>query len=610
VAVAALAVAVVPAASPSPGAVGGPTLSSRPTVVGMPTEGARLRASQGSWRGSGKIRVAYQWYRCDTMGAHCTILLGATRRTRTLGTHDVGHSIGLQVRATDSKGSTTTAYAGLVGPVSGAPPLLASITQPVVSGGATPGGTIKIRPGVWKPRPTSVSYQWARCDARSWRCRPIKGATSDHYAVKPGDLGHSLVAIVDARAGSISRAVFSIAAAVSAAGAEASGPANSGLPFVAQGVQVGSPLTGHAGTWSGSGAIKYAYLWYRCDAAGSHCKSIHGATQITYTPTARDAGHTLGLAVAAADQAGTTTAYGGLIGPIAGISAPIVSTGQPSIAGTPAQGQTLQVSAGSWSQAPAAVSYQWERCNRNGRVCAPIAGATSSTYATAAGDVGAVLVVIVHATLGGSGQDAYSTETPPISAAGPSSTAPPAVSGPAQEGKQLVGTTGTWSGTGTINYAFQWYRCDSSGAHCKSIHGATKSTYEEVAKDVGQTLAFAVHAGDSVGTTTLYTGIVGPVAAASSVLVATAQPTATGTAQQGQTLQAGGGSWSATPTALGYQWLRCNPNGRLCAPIPNATAATYVPTADDAGHALVVLVQATANGETQGALSGPTAVVP
>src|SRR5262249_12362418 len=133
--------------------------------------------------------------------------------------------------------------------------------------------------------------------------------------------------------------------------------------------------------------------------------------------------------------------------------------------------------------------------------------------------------------------------------------------------------------------------------------------YEEVTKDVGQTLAFAVRATDASGTTTLYTGIVGPVAAASSSLSATAQPTVTGSALQGQTLQGGGGSWSAPPTSIGYQWLRCNTNGRLCAPIPGAAAATYVPTAEDAGHALVVLVQAAVGGATQGALSSPTAAV-
>ena len=79
---------------------------------------------------------------------------------------------------------------------------------------------------------------------------------------------------------------------------------------------------------------------------------------------------------------------------------------------------------------------------------------------------------------------------------------------------------------------------------------------------MGQTLAIAVRAGDSAGQTTVYTGVVGPIAAASAALSATAQPTIAGSAQQGQTLQAAGGSWTQTPSAIGYQWLRCNASGR------------------------------------------------
>src|SRR6516162_9535288 len=188
-------IALASSAAASPGVPGGPTASAPPTVAGMPTEGARLRAKPGTWTGSGRVRLAYQWYRCDTLGRHCTVLGGATRRTRRLGPHDVGHTIGLQIRATDAHGATT-GNASLVGPVAGTPPLLSSRTQPGVSGSATPGGTIQVDPGLWTPRPTSFGYQWARCNGQARACAPIKGATSDQYAVQTTDAGHSLVAIV------------------------------------------------------------------------------------------------------------------------------------------------------------------------------------------------------------------------------------------------------------------------------------------------------------------------------------------------------------------------------------------------------------------------------
>jgi hypothetical protein len=58
--------------------------------------------------------------------------------------------------------------------------------------------------------------------------------------------------------------------------------------------------------------------------------------------------------------------------------------------------------------------YAWSRCNPNGRVCAPIAGATSSTYKVTAADSGHALVAIVTATAGTTAQPAYSAASPPV----------------------------------------------------------------------------------------------------------------------------------------------------------------------------------------------------
>jgi hypothetical protein len=156
----------------------------------------------------------------------------------------------------------------------------------------------------------------------------------------------------------------------------------------------------------------------------------------------------------------------------------------------------------------------------------------------------------------------------------------------------LKGAPGSWSGSGAVRYAYQWYRCDAAGAHCKSIHGATKPTYVQVAKDVANTLGLTVRATDANGTTSAYASLVGPVAAASSPLYSMVQPSISGTPAPGQTLQVSPGSWSQTPTGYGYYWQRCNANGRVCAAIANATAAAYTVTAADAGHTLVAVVQA------------------
>src|SRR6478752_5963090 len=61
-------------------------------------------------------------------------------------------------------------------------------------------------------------------------------------------------------------------------------------------------------------------------------------------------------------------------------------------------------------------------------------------------------------------------------AAGPTNTKQPSVAGTPREGLVLTASPGTWTGTGTISYAYQWQRCSSAGTSCANIT-ATGSTY-------------------------------------------------------------------------------------------------------------------------------------
>ena len=380
----------------------------------------------------------------------------------------------------------------------------------------------------------------------------------------------------------------------------AAGPTNASRPAVTGNLQQGKRLTATAGTWVGTGTIAYAYQWYRCDATGAHCSSIHGATKSAYTEVTKDVGKTLGLTVRATDGTGTTAAYAPLAGLVSAVTATPVATSQPPVSGDPIVGQPVKVEAGAWTVTPKALVYAWLRCNANGRICVPIAAATTDTYTLDADDLGHVLV----ATAAAGKQTVLSISTGLVRAApGPVASGRPSVSGTAQQGKQLTATAGTWSGSGTIAYAYQWYRCDTTGAHCSSIHGSTKATYTQVAADAGKTIGLTVRATDGTGTTAAYASLVGPVAPATSKLAATAQPTLAGTTTVGQTLQATQGTWTGAPASFTYAWLRCNANGRLCTAIAGATAASYVLTADDSGHTIVATLTATAGTATQAALT-------
>jgi DNA-binding beta-propeller fold protein YncE len=73
----------------------------------------------------------------------------------------------------------------------------------------------------------------------------------------------------------------------------------------------------------------------------------------------------------------------------------------PKLSGTPAVGNTMGVSSGTWTHAPVVYSYQWKDCNDSGGACTPILGATNANYTVATSDAGDTLVATVTATNGG-----------------------------------------------------------------------------------------------------------------------------------------------------------------------------------------------------------------
>ncbi len=66
----------------------------------------------------------------------------------------------------------------------------------------------------------------------------------------------------------------------------------------------------------------------------------------------------------------------------------------------------------------------------------------------------------------------------------PVNTTPPSVTGTAVEGGSLNTTDGSWTGN-TLPFTYQWQRCDSSGANCTNISGATANSYTPTGADVG-----------------------------------------------------------------------------------------------------------------------------
>jgi hypothetical protein len=92
------------------------------------------------------------------------------------------------------------------------------------------------------------------------------------------------------------------------------------------------------------------------------------------------------------------------------------ATGAPVISGSARKGQVLSATSGVWSPS-GSYSYQWQRSRSGGGSWAKIAGATRSSYALTAADVGARIDVIVTATNSNGTAAAASGPVGPVAAA-------------------------------------------------------------------------------------------------------------------------------------------------------------------------------------------------
>ena len=196
--------------------------------------------------------------------------------------------------------------------------------------------------------------------------------------------------------------------------------------------------------------------------------------------------------------------------------------------------------------------------------------------------------------------------TPP---SGPVNTSRPTITGTAREGETLTASTGSWSGSEPLSYAYKWERCSEHDTECKAIEGATHSSYRLQSADIATRVQVRVTASNPAGSassssepTALVVGLPPEPLEA---------PTIAGVAQDGQTLSASTGAWGGTPpSAYAYQWLSCNAGGEECKAIAGAEAASYVLTHGEVGGTLRVTVTASnAAGSASNTSAASEAVV-
>jgi hypothetical protein len=177
------------------------------------------------------------------------------------------------------------------------------------------------------------------------------------------------------------------------------------------------------------------------------------------------------------------------------------NTSPPTITGTLMQGKTLTATKGTWSNSPTTFFYRWQRCSADGTACANIDNAAQGTYRLTATDVDNTMRVVVTAS-NADGQTAANSKVSDVVSAttAPKNAVKPSISGTARPGEELTAANGTWTG-GVRTFAYQWQRCDTAGANCTEVAGATGKTYGVRGIDVDHTLRVVVTATNLAGST-------------------------------------------------------------------------------------------------------------
>ena len=564
------------AAAGAPGAAPrGRPPTARPMVAGQATQGARLFGVQGSWAGSGKIGYTYQWYPLRPDGS---ALRAASRRdgreppprrerrrshARPRGSRDRLERVDDGGLEPDRPDRRRAAGARLDRPADH----LGRVVQ---------GGTLSVDPGKWSPVPESFSYQWARCNAAGPRVRPDRrrdrrdargGAGRSRPRARgdrAGPLRHGLAGRL--QPGDRRRRRRAAAGAGRAPSSTAPPARRCRRPA---GQEADRRRGGLVRLRRDRVRLPVVPLRRRRRALQVDPRRDRAPTRSSRRTSARRSASP--CARPTRRERRTPTRASSARSP-----RPAPRSSRPASRRSPARrarARRCRSRPAAGRPTPTAFGYQWQRCNPNGRLCTPIAGATASTYTVTADDTGHALLAVVHATAGAAHAGRAQRRDAPIAVApGPARSRAADGDGTLQQGKQLTGIARNLVGLGR----------DRLRLPVVSLRRGRRALQVDPRRDEGD-----VHPGRTRRRPDARLrrpsnrchrhghGVREPRRPGRRSQREAGLDRATddrGHAGPGQTLQVSDGSWSRTPTALTYQWQRCNANGRLCTPIAGADA--------------------------------------
>jgi subtilisin family serine protease len=329
-------------------------------------------------------------------------------------------------------------------------------------------------------------------------------------------------------------------------------PAISLIPVVTSFPRQGGLLGASTGAWTGIPST-YTYQWDRCDANGSNCSHIPGASGQTYALLApADALATIAVTVTASNSFGSTAAQSSPSGAVA------TATSPSAINSSISSGATINGSV-AWSVTPSRseqfVQFYIDGVLKQTDATSPYVfnGSTSGVLDTTTLPNGPHVLGARALFTDNRTYDFYG-ETVTV-ANPPQNTALPAISGTLVPGQTISTSNGSWnSNAPPTGFSYQWEHCDASGLNCAVISGAVSSTYLLSSADAGFTMRAAVTALNSGGSTAAVSAQTAVVAASSLVITTSSLPVGQQNVAYSATVAATGGTpaytWSIASGSL------------------------------------------------------------
>jgi hypothetical protein len=550
-------------------ATGPPRNTIAPSIPGIPRRGVAVAAVDGTWSSPVTLDpMERQWLRCDAGGTGCAVIQDATGSTYVPGEDDVGHTLRVEVTATNVAGSASVRSAPSEVVQDGRP---VNVSAPQLEGDLVLAEQVRASAGSWE-HASSVTLAWERCATASGGCEPVAGDAE--RVVSRDDVGKWVRIVVRAQ-NEFGERTIETPISGPVVGAP---PKPTSLPgLVTARAVAGDPLPAVDGTWLE--ADQQSIAWEHCNAAGTGCEPVPGANDAVLIPTIDHLGRRLRMVVTATNPWGETARQTGLSDAV--IALKPVSLQPPTLSGIARLHEYLESTNGGWLGANS-VKPIWERCDVDG--CEPASDSPTGRHRVTSADVGHTLRVKVVATNQHGSSTAYSTQSAVVEGAPPAPRPPAPMFYPDDvptAGALITVMSGEWDEASET--AVSWEVCRSSDtASCVKIPHADGLSFRPTIAHFGMHLRVRLTASNPWGEHTRYTPMSRPVG---GLPEAANQPVISGTTRVGDKVRASRVTWLGGVDRVDLAWERCGDNG--CEPVyPPAHGTTYRITERDIGHRL------------------------